>query len=250
MLRKIPTRKGKTLQTLSRLYSTPGQATGAVNQLIYSRFSAETIFVIGPPGGRGAGALPEGVSTDDIATAIMKGYILKSDARIYAEGVAGGGTLVIVHAPFGTALEATEILGSFSPTHAGVAEPKYPSRPWDDAAPLSSALHMPVLTSNWRLPDLSASTFTVFNIPALTNNKPPYRGLLGLPLLTRHRRRSTGFLGLPLLTRNRMKPTGFLGLPLLTKSRQGPTGFLGLPLLASNPAILSSLLHLPVLCRE
>ncbi len=237
------------MQTLSRLYSTQGQATGAVNQLIYSRFSAETIFVIGPPGGRGAGALPDGVSTDDIATAIMKGYLLKSHARIYAEGVAGGGTLVIVHAAFGTALEATEILDSFSPADAGIVEAKYPSQPWDDAAPLSSALHMPVLTKSWRLPDLMPSTFTVFSIPALTHGKPPYSGFLGLPLLTKNRRRSTGFLGLPLLLKNRRKPTGFLGLPLLTKSRPGPTGFLGLKLLTSNPAILSSLLHLPVLTR-
>ncbi len=86
------------MQTLSRLYTTQGQATGAVNQLVYNRFSAETIFVFGPPGSRGAGALAEGATTDDITTAIMRAYVLKSHARIYADCVAGGAILVVVHA--------------------------------------------------------------------------------------------------------------------------------------------------------
>ncbi|WP_204276917.1 hypothetical protein, partial [Escherichia coli] len=78
-----------------------------------------------------------GASIDEIVAAIIKGYVLKSHARVYAEGISKGGSLVTVHAPFGGAARAMRILDKFSPIDSGISEPESHVMEWDEATPMS-----------------------------------------------------------------------------------------------------------------
>jgi hypothetical protein len=188
-------------QTITRLYGSHQHAVDAVNELRKYGFGDEDIHVVG---GNGATTM----SLAEVAAAIMKGYVLKSEAMVYAEGVRRGGTLVTVHAPIGTAGRVIRILDSFAPTESGVAEPPGDFVTWDEAAPLSSALHFRTLLDD-------SATFS-------------------------------RFWNVPVLTKGRASLSAALGMPELKEAGPMQSSF-GLPLLSDNPAPLSSLLHLPLL---
>ena len=158
--------------TISRLYANAADAGSAVEALKAHRFSDKEIFVVGPPTSGKA-------SIDNLTSAIANGAVPKADAAIYAKGVAKGGTLVSVQAPFGTGAKASGLLDSHKPIPSGVtpglttggfslgdlwkgaARPNRPaggSVDWNDAAPLSSWFDWPTLlddptplSSYWKL---------------------------------------------------------------------------------------------------
>jgi hypothetical protein len=188
-------------QTISRMYKTPAQAASAKAALEDENYS--NVHLVS--------ADSAGASLDDIVAAITRGYVLKSHARVYAEGIRKGGSLVTVHAPFGGAARATRILGKFSPVESGMSEPESHVMLWDDATPMSCVLQMPVLLDD-------AAPFSRFwNVPTLSGGSFSLSSLFGMPLLTAAAPRSTSF---------------------------------GIPLLSNNPAPLSSLLHIPTISRQ
>jgi BCD family chlorophyll transporter-like MFS transporter len=202
-------RKGRSMtQTISRMFASHEQATGAVAALKENAY--EYVFLVSRPEATGADAT--GASRDSIVAAIMKSYVLKAHAEIYAEGVSRGGSLVTVHAPWGTAVNAIAIMDRYDPIDSGITETRTPLRPWDEAAPLSSALQMPVLL----------------------DDKATYSGFWNV---------------LPLLT-ERGSYCSWFGLPLLANGGATVSESLGLPLISDNPAPLSSLFHFPVLTKE
>lgn len=187
-------------QTIVRMYGSHDNAMSAVNELKRNRFEDNEIHVVSAEGAHGG----EG---DGIVEAIMKAYVLKSQAKVYAEGVRRGGTLVVVHAPFGSALEATEILDSHSPIDSGVPDTDHDRLTWDEAAPLSSTFQWPLLSSDstpfssfWNLPSLSRGrVFPALNLPETTSPDASLSGAIGMPLLSRSAPLS---FGLPLLTKS------------------------------------------------
>ncbi len=219
-----------------RMYETEQQARGAFDRLLAEGFPADTVFLV-TPGSGGAGA-----SLDAIAAAIMAGYVLRSHARVYASGIARGRSMVIVRAGFGFSQAAIDIMAAFNPVDTGLCLPEEPSIAWDEGAPLSSALRLPVL---WRKQPNPMSRF--LGLPPLSRGRSVLSPMFGE--LANPRFALSALFGLGLLSRNPAPLSSLLGLP--TRSgKSGPwTTSFGLPLLSRKAAPLSSLFGLPVLTR-
>ncbi|WP_395684877.1 hypothetical protein [Aestuariivirga sp.] len=183
---------------ISRMYASPDTARKAADELKEEGFG--DVFVVTPPA---SGDTPASA----IAAQIAQGRVLLADARIYAKGVAAGGSLVTVHAPFGSGMLATSILESHGPIASGMPEPE-PETIWDEATPLSSAMMIPVL-----LPDATPMSKVIGFSPLMSND---------------------------------CGASEAIGLPLLTDGK-APEGRWGMPFLINNPAPLSSLVGLPLL---
>ena len=151
------------------------------------------------------------VNEEDLASrAVKAGVLLGDKSAAHADHLRQGRTLLAVRAPFGRALQATDILDSHNPVAvAGPAE--------------------------------GAQNPHVF----LSEMAAPLSSLLGLPVLSKTRTRPSrgDFLGLPTLSGNRSYLTGRLS----NFGRR--TASMGVPLLSSNPAPMSSLFRMPVATR-
>jgi hypothetical protein len=173
-----------------RLFGTAQQAADAIAKLKKEGYTDDLITLVSPAAHQGK---------DAIASAIAAGYVLKSLAVEYAEGVLKGHSLVIVRAPFGAGGKTEKILDSAQPIDSGVSIPADRAALWDEAAPISSALKIPVLSQGlfstfWTLPVLTRWNFRL-PIPELTNSShsttalshhaTPLSSLLHIPLLTR-----------------------------------------------------------------
>ena len=190
-------------QTISRMYATPAQAANAKAALEQEGYSEVYLVTLDSAG----------ESSDDIVAAITRGYVLKSHARVYAEGVSRGGALVTVHAPFTGGGRAIQILGNFGPIDSGVSEPESHVMPWDEATPMSCILHMPVLLDD-------PTPFARFwNVPTLSRSSLELSALLGLPLLRRFDPGTSSF-GIPLLSHDASPLSSLLRIPTLI--RQSP----------------------------
>lgn len=184
---------------ISRMFASVEEAQNAAAELAEEGFNE--VHIVSPP------SRPD-APVSAIAAQIALGNVLLADARIYAEGVAEGGTLVTVHAPFGSGMKATTILESYNPIPSGMPDP-VPPKIWDEAVPFSSAMHMPVLSDD--------------PTPA------------------------SRYMGIHPLTGTDCSLSGMIGMPLLSDSATPLSSAIGLPSLIGNPAPLSSLLKLPLL---
>ena len=146
-------------QIIARLFSSPSNAAAAAKDVQDYRFGDNEVFTIeGAPGG----------SHDDLVAQIAQAGVAKTDAPAYAEKVQAGATLIVVHAPFGSAKKATVLLDRHQPLPAVVAAaPLAPPIRYDKAAPLSSIYQWPTLFNNpaplssfWNLPILSSFSFS------------------------------------------------------------------------------------------
>jgi len=173
-----------------RLYATAQQAADALAKLKKEGYTDDLITLVAPAAQQ---------SKEGIAAAIAAGYVLQSEAKAYAEDVLKGHSLVIVRAPFGSGGKTEKILDSAHPVSSGISVPADRAALWDEAAPLSSALKIPVLSKGlfstfWTLPLLTRSNFRLpfpeltrssRSTTALSNNATPLSSLLHIPLLTR-----------------------------------------------------------------
>jgi hypothetical protein len=136
------------------LYANGADAEAAVKDLKENRIGDKEIFVVGPPTGGKA-------NIDTLAATIAQGAVPKSDAAIYAKGVAKGGTLVTVQAHFGSGAKVTGLLDSHKPIPSGVspasttgASSVHPNRSsggsvdWNDPTPISNWFGWPTLTDD------------------------------------------------------------------------------------------------------
>lgn len=191
-------------QTINRMYDSLDQAQQAAHDLQTNRFIRFTeVHVVGPDAGG-----PE-ASTEGIVQALMKAYVLKAHAMVFAPGIQRGQALVTVHAPFGSATTAIEILDSHGPVDSGLVETEDRPVPWDDATPCSNVMGLPVLLGHddsfsrfWSVPALISggrTTCTSLGLPELSSNDGPYTGLLGMPLLSSKGTALSSMLGLPVL---------------------------------------------------
>jgi hypothetical protein len=201
---------------VTRVYDTHQKAAEAVSGLKQYGFTPDRITVIdGTADARQIAAL--GVPA--------------AEASAYATAVAGGASLVSVDPPFGHALAATEIMDGCGPVEvdAGPAAPRAATD--DNAAPLSDALHVPVLTG-----DKPSETYYL-------DNPSPLSSALGLPVLTK---RSTSASLLP----SDWTLSGMLGLKMLTDTKAPTVSGTSVNRLSKHPAPLSEAIHAPVLTDE
>jgi hypothetical protein len=201
-------------QTISRMYDSRETADKAAEALKNNRFHRfNDVFVVSREGAAHAGADHSGSSVDSIVDAMMAAYILKAEARLYADGIQRGGALVTVHAPFGKAVLAVSLLDKFKPIDSGVPEETDTLMAWDDAAPCSSALRMPV-----KLDD--ATPFSNFwGVPVLLKSAGTSSGALGIGELSDSSKPFTGTFGMSLLSSKATPLSSMLGLPVLKSAR-------------------------------
>jgi hypothetical protein len=199
-------------QTINRMYDSPERANLAAEALRTNRFDRfDEVHVVGRHSEDAAGAADGEASVDAIVAALMKAYVLKAHAKVFAEGIRRGGTLVTVHAHFGTAAAAMGILDRHGPIDSGLPDATYPMMPWDEAAPCSSLLHAPVL-----LPD--SATFSRFwNVPALLKKGATTFSALGIPETTRSSVPFTGTFGMQMISNKPTILSSMLGMPVLSK---------------------------------
>jgi hypothetical protein len=182
------------------MYPTSQQANDARAKLLAWGAMSDEVNVVTP----GSASTDEG-----IMAAIMAGYVLKADAKIYAQGIRRGLSLVSVQAPFGTGRLVTYMLDAFHPVSSGLVEKQADALLWDEATPVSSALRLPLLAQ--------AAT----------------------PL--------SAFFLLPTLVRSGRTTCSALGLPELADSTSSISAAMGIPRLSHAAAPLSSLLKIPLL---
>jgi len=197
-----------------RLYDSVQRANSAVERLRVEGFSSDAIDLISAP----VGGVATGSGDDSIVNAIAASYVLKWRAKIYAERVRRGGALVIVRAEFGAGRLATDTLDRFGPIDSGLPLVEDPAPRWDEGAPLSSLLQMPVITK-------APTPFSSFlALPLLTRRSWTLGSALGLPAMTRRGWTLSGAFGMPTLSKRSTPFSSMLGLPLLTGGRRRPAG--------------------------
>jgi hypothetical protein len=172
------------MQTICRLYATEQSALDAWNELKRNGFSDSHVF---RPSRKEDGT-PD-ADANRIQDDLVKAYVWKSDAAIYARHIGEGLSLVVVHAPFTGGLRATNVLNRYGPKDAGLPASSDQPLLWNEATPLSSALRWPVLAKN------EHPFETLTGIPSLVetkedraasvrpDNPAPFSSMLGLPLL-------------------------------------------------------------------
>jgi len=201
---------------ISRIYANRGRVESALAELHHAGYRDVHRF----------GGDPETDPSAEVAAMRALG-LSASVAAQNAEKLASGHVLVVVFAPFGKALRATQILDQYGPVarSEAAAAPTAPSLGRDDATPLSTALGLPVLART-RHPFEST-----FGISSLTSpgwfatgafgfgrpNPAPFSSLLGLPLLAQGATPLSSLFGLSCLTRSATPLSSLLGLPLLSR---------------------------------
>jgi hypothetical protein len=193
------------MQTISRLYANEDDARKARDELNRRGFADCHLFTPPPRGEDGA---PVAASVEEILNSMVKAYIVRKDAEVYAGRVSGGSSLVTVHAPFTGGRKATSILDRYHPIDSGIPEPAPESYAWDEKYPFSSA----------------------FGLPLLAKCEHPFEAIAGIPSLL-HTREETGdrpqpdnpapfsdALGLRVLSNDPAPLSSFFKFPLLTKS--------------------------------
>jgi hypothetical protein len=178
------------IHAIVRLFESATRAQEGLKRLKTWGFEDEVVTVVGPGG-----------SEEATTRAIAAAHVLKSHARIHAQGVVRGGTLVVVRAPFGTGVIAAQLLDSAGTIPAGEVpgEPRGPQ--WDDAAPLSSAFRWPVLADRGRhytpvlLTEAGGTTGSSLGIPELASGGPTTGGFM--PLLSAGKTPLSSLLKLP-----------------------------------------------------
>jgi hypothetical protein len=190
-------------QNISRLYSSSAQASRALADLKDNNY--RDVFLVNSESA--------GASHDAIVTALMKAYVWKPNAVILAKGIAKGGSLVTVHAPFGTGRDAMDLMDAHGPIDSGVPDHNFPSVAWNERTPVSSALQMPVLMKT-KLP-----FSTIWNVPAVLRRPVNISELFGMPMLSKSAAPLSKMIGMSVLSDKTTPLSSRFGLPLLSKGR-------------------------------
>jgi hypothetical protein len=233
------------------VYGSYENALTAVNELKLHRFTDSEITVVSPR--NTGGTAPD---FNAVVNAIAAGWVLKSEAAIYALSVMRGALLVTVRAPFGAGSRAAAILDKHDPVESGVPMREFPRmRPWDDKAPASSLLHMPVLAD----PDSSLSA--ILGLPLLAKRGRTLCAVLRMPELVSRASAKAMLLGPAILKgsprimgatviRGPAYLSSALHLRLLLSHNASLSRLLDMPWLRSKATPLSSLLHIPTLMNS
>ena len=218
---------------ISRLFQTAASAEEAAQKLRQSGF--EHVELLSGSGGD--------------ATALQRRGITHDQATRLAERLAAGAALVIVDAPFGTGVAATEILDEAGPSDAvadaGEDTLAYHHRPThDNAAPLSSALGLPVLSGS------AAPLSRLLGLATLTRRQSPGPKSLGLPTLSDNPAPLSSALHVGTLAGKAAPLSSSIKLPLLSRKAAPLSSAIKMNVLASNPAPLSTAAGWKTLSKE
>jgi hypothetical protein len=191
------------------MYSSPAAAAAAVKRLTDWGFTDDMINMVTATS-RPPPNAPRGSASDDpVLSSIMSGYVLKAHALVYAEGIRRGQALVSMLPPFGRGSVAESLMDEGGDTvDTGVVIDTDRLPPWDEYAPISSALKLPVIVR-------STAPLSAFLVaPVIIKRRWSLFGSLGLPEITK-----PGFfaLGEPKLSSSPTPLSSAIGLPSLWK---------------------------------
>lgn len=237
------------IEPIVRMFASEETARAAAAALVSAGLPPSKVLVVTPGSGDADGG------SDSIAAAIMAGHVLRSHARVYADGIRSGRSLVIARAPFGFGQVAINLLEDHDPVDSGLVLPREPGPNWDEAAPLSSVLQFaPLLRKRASplsdilgLPTLAPAKRSSSPGPTLSAAGRHISSGLGLPLLSRAAAPLSSMLGLRVSCGTAAPLSKLLGLKPLSRKAGRWTHSFGLPLLSSNATPLSSLLGLRTL---
>jgi BCD family chlorophyll transporter-like MFS transporter len=184
---------------LSRLFTSVAAAEAAVNLMKEGGVRPDDLEIVTATNGW--------ISADTL----MRLQVSKKHAAPYAEALRAGQALVLVNPLLGTAKRATYYLMQAENAAPGQTEIGYEGTAWDEAAPLSSALMLPVLIDN------PTPFATIWNIPTLIKSTWTFSGLFGLKLLSKNPAPLSSALGMKTLSNNPAPLSSLLKLPVLKK---------------------------------
>jgi BCD family chlorophyll transporter-like MFS transporter len=199
-LRPAPS-KGFSMK-LSRLYDNAADAAAAVAALKTAGFRDGDIETV-TAGDKGW------ISADTL----RKHEVAKDHAEPYAAALRTGKVLVLVNPLLGWSEPATKALAAPRGGENAPATVGFEGSEWDEAAPLSSALFLPVLSKN-------PTPFGSFwNVPTLAKRYWFFSNLFGFKLLTDDAAPLSKLFGLKTLSSNPAPFSTLLRWPTLTKSK-------------------------------
>lgn len=179
-----------------RMFDSVEKAAAAADKLRNAGYGDDLISVV---------SVAASGSTEGLKKALMAAFVLTSDAGVHARLAGANQAFVVVRAPFGASVDAIDLLNAAGPVSTTDPTEVSDGPLWDDAAPFSSAIHMPVL-AKWR-PAGGAGT--------LVDSRWSLFGALGLPELSASPTPTTEGMGMSLLSSNATPFSSLLKLPLL-----------------------------------
>jgi hypothetical protein len=230
---------------ISRVFRTEADADAAVHDLEEAGFWTTGITVLRS----GAGTIS--------AAELQTHGLTEERAAHYAQRVAAGGAVVIVDPPFGWAVRANQILarprgGDSEDAPADVHD--VDTAHWNEAAPLSDALGLPILSHDpaplSRLLGMSTLSANQRGGAGLSHNPAPLSHALGLKVLSTSAAPLSSLLGLPTLSRKAAPLSSAIGFRTLSGNATPLSSAMGLGVLSKNPAPLSSAVGAPTLTKE
>lgn len=149
-------------------------------------------------------------TADSYTDALCKAYVLKAAARVLARGLAAGRGLVVAHTQFGRTTFAEKLLNRHGPVADGLPDTREQRPRFEDSAPLSSVLQLPVLTR-------TKYPFEAFSgLPTLTKNGWTFSDALQFGVSAKRAAPLSESLGIPTVLSGRCHPTGIFG-PLVVE---------------------------------
>jgi len=179
-----------------RMFDSVEKATAAAETLRNAGYADDLVSVV---------SMAASGSAEGLKKALMGAFVLASDAAVHARLAGPHHAFVVVRALFGTSVDAIDLLNRAGPvsTTDPTEDPADPL--WDDAAPFSSAIHMPVL-AKWRpaggagmLVDSRWSLFGALGLPELSASQAPTTEGMGMALLSDNPTPLSSLLKLPVL---------------------------------------------------
>lgn len=223
-----------------RIFRTEASAKAADKALEKAGFGNRAIFLASAAKGRER-ALVE--------SAIDQGMLPDRTVQACTHALVNGQSLVAVRAPFGRALEATDVMDGVD----GVVQGSLARYRGSDPAPFSAALGLPVLSRSRPTSTLTRPRWHLsskFGMGLLSKGAAPFSSLLSIPLLTRPKKGRTSSWGMPLLSSTGAPFSSLFGMTTVLRRKRGWEFSMGLPLLSKDPAPLSNLFGLRTLSKD
>ena len=223
---------------IARAYASEADALAAVDSLTAQNFEEDAISIITPAmieqsnGWMLSRESKDGVDSTEMLAQVVIGVhdasrVPDSHAMVYADTLQDGKTLLLITAPFGEALLASDTLDA---TNCADMEevPELEYHTWLQPAPLSALLKLPVLShrKSWM-----ASTFSELTEPGylptrnvlgglLSDNPTPLSSKVGMDLLSDNATPLSSKFGWSLLKKDSPTPlSDKIGMKTLTSQR-------------------------------
>ena len=183
-------------ETICRIYASREPAEKAIEAL--RKLGYADLHLVARTG--------EGDSAERLAQAIAHTRLAPDEARHYAERVARGSVLVVVHTLFGGALRARMILDGHGPIDSGLPRPTHALAQADSAAQASGggwfkARHPFEALTGWSTLTKEGWMFSDrFGWKYLTDNPHPFSSAMGWKLLSENPHPFSSMMGWKLLS--------------------------------------------------